>query len=284
MELYVLVNLISVCVVNGFFTFAGIFLNSKLIISLWKSPELRKGNCHFMIFMLSCVDLAVIIVAHPTLILLSIAWILEENTVCLIGMYLRNLHLILQGLEFGVLLSMNMDRYLAIAHPFFYQAKITKRRILQFMIVVQLIFVLPVVYTVFLVHLRAYIQPQIFNMQTKVILIYTATSVALLLCTMIFMNYKMFMIARQKKQAIRESSMLKRNSTCLWVIGCFLICTIPLIVYCLLFVSSLGFMRDKNVQKTFNFWQSTIGTMNCTFNCVILFWRNRSLWQRKGNQ
>jgi hypothetical protein len=129
-----LINLIFLCVVNGFFTFAGIFLNSVVINSLWKSPQLRRGNCHFMIFVLSGFDLLVIIVAHPAIILLSIAWAFEGNTASRTGEIIREIHIILQHLEFCVLLSMHLDRYLAIAHPFFYQASVTKGRILKFMI------------------------------------------------------------------------------------------------------------------------------------------------------
>ena len=276
-----LVNLISLCIVNGFFIFAGVFLNSKVIISLWKSPQLRKGNCHFMIFMLSCVDLAVVIVAHPTLILLSIALSFEVKTAYRIGMYFRNLHLILQGLEFGVLLSMNMDRYLAIAYPFFHQSNITKRRFFQFMFVIQLIFNLPIIYGMILTHIGMRMQLHTYRTQFKVISIYTVITFALLISAMVFMNYRMFKIAKEKRQAMPNSVILKRNSTCLWVIGCFLICTIPLIVYCLLRACNVSFMQKENVWKTFQHWQSTIGTMNCTFNCVILFWRNRFLWRRK---
>ena len=281
MELYVLVNLISLCIVNGFFTLAGVFLNSKVIIRLWNSPERRKGNCHFMIFMLSCVDLAVVTVAHPTLILLSIASSVEAKTAYRISMYFRNLHLMLQGLEFGVLLSMNVDRYLAIAYPFFYKASITKRRIFQFIVVIQLIFNLPIIYSMILIHVRMRMQLHTYRTQFKVISIYTVITFALLMSVMVFMNYRMFKIAGEKRRAMHDSVILKRNSTCLWVIGCFLICTIPLIVYCLLRTCNVSFMQKEYVWKTFKYWQSTIGTMNCTFNCVILFWRDRFLWRRK---
>jgi hypothetical protein len=69
MKLYSLVNLIFLCIiVNGFFTFFGIFLNSVVIISLWRSAQLRKGTGNFMILVLSSFDLLVIIVGHPTVI------------------------------------------------------------------------------------------------------------------------------------------------------------------------------------------------------------------------
>ena len=62
MDLY---SLICLCVVNGFFTLAGIFLNSVVIISLWKSSQLRRKTCYFMILVLSCFDLGVVMVGHP---------------------------------------------------------------------------------------------------------------------------------------------------------------------------------------------------------------------------
>jgi hypothetical protein len=271
MELYMLINLISLCVVNGFFTFAGILLNSGVIISLWKSPQLRRGTCHFMIFVLSCFDLLVIIVAHPTVILLSIAWAFENDTASQTGEIMRELHIILQQLELCVLLSMNIDRYLAIVHPFFYQARVTKGRILKFMILIQLIVpFIPILRRV------SYIRKEIY--------IATAISIALFLGMMFFMNYKMFVVAKKKRRATPDDSTigLKRNSTCIWVITCFVVCTSPLIVYSVLKFGASYVIQSGNFWTTFRLWSSTIAPMNCTFNCVILFWRNRIL-RRKVN-
>ena len=51
---------------------AGIFLNSVVIISLWRSSQLRKKLCYFMILVLSCFDLAVVTITHPLLIVSTI--------------------------------------------------------------------------------------------------------------------------------------------------------------------------------------------------------------------
>ena len=265
-----LVNLISLCVVNGFFTCAGIFLNSVVIFSLWNSPQLRRGTCHFMILVLCCFDLAVITVAHPTIILLSIAWAFEENTASNVGEILREIHILLQGLEFCVVLSMNIDRYLAIAHPFFYQARVTKGRILKFMMLTQLIFLFKPI-------LRRISYPQ------KVTYIYTASTVALVLGAMFFMNYKVFMIARNKRQTTHSSINLQRNTTCIWIIVCFLICTIPLIIYSALKFTASTLIQNENIWTTIRLWESTIAAMNSTLNCVILFWRNRILRRKAVN-
>jgi hypothetical protein len=58
---------------------AGIFLNSVVvIISLWRSSQLRKKLCYFMILVLSCFDLAVITITHPLLIVSTIYFSQEE--------------------------------------------------------------------------------------------------------------------------------------------------------------------------------------------------------------
>ena len=80
MDSYTLINLACLCIVNGFFTFAGILLNSVVIICLWKCTQLRRKTCYFLIQVLSCFDLGAIMVGHPTTILQSFAFSLGDNT------------------------------------------------------------------------------------------------------------------------------------------------------------------------------------------------------------
>jgi hypothetical protein len=59
-------------IINIIFTVAGIFLNSVVIISLWRSSQLRKKLCYFMVLLLSCFDLAIVTITHPFLIVSTI--------------------------------------------------------------------------------------------------------------------------------------------------------------------------------------------------------------------
>ena len=67
-------NALLLCVLNASFMVAGTFLNSLVIICLWRSSQLRKKLCYFMIFVLSCFDLAVVTITHPVLILSTIIY------------------------------------------------------------------------------------------------------------------------------------------------------------------------------------------------------------------
>ena len=80
MESQRLINFILVCAVNGIFTLAGIFLNSVVIISLWKSSMLRKGTGNFMILVLSVFDLLAILIGHPSIILNAVSWLTGNSS------------------------------------------------------------------------------------------------------------------------------------------------------------------------------------------------------------
>ena len=66
MDLGTLINTALLCLFNVAFMVAGIFLNSVVLVSLWRSSQLRKKLCYFMILVLSCFDLAVVAIMHAS--------------------------------------------------------------------------------------------------------------------------------------------------------------------------------------------------------------------------
>ena len=222
MDSYTLINLICLCIVNGFFTFAGILLNSVVIICLWKCAQLRRKTCYFLIQVLSCFDLGAIMVGHPTMILLSFAFSFGDNTALRIGEILEHIYIVCQVSALSAFLTINVDRYLAIATPFFYQASVTKSRLLKFMVVMQVLFlVLPTT--------RA-----IRNLNKFAYMLLIAV-IAAFLWLVLFINCRMYAIAKNRRQATpggkRTMPRSKINSTCLLVIACFCISTVPTTVY-----------------------------------------------------
>ncbi len=197
MELYRLINLIFLCIVNDLFEFAGIFLNSVVIISLWKSAKLRKGTANFMILVLSSYDLLVVVLGHPTVILAAVTWSIGDNssahwtTIRSEGYHLAEVATIVsnytQSFSMAALLTMTIDRYMAITRPFFHKVYVTKLRLLALAVTMDFL-IIGVRMFRFFEGLKA------VHYTTALLISITAF---LLLA---FMNYRMFRIASNVKR------------------------------------------------------------------------------------
>ena len=73
MESIYFINLIFIFAVNVFFFFSGICLNSLVILSFWRSVQLRKKLCYFMIMLLSCCDLLTVLTNNPLIAFISMS-------------------------------------------------------------------------------------------------------------------------------------------------------------------------------------------------------------------
>ena len=131
MQLVYFINLIFIFAVNVLFFCSGIFLNSLVIVSFWRSSLLRKKLCYFMIMVLSCCDLLVVLTCHP-LVALDAMFRLTGNVnassrLSTISFKMSNIFI---GFSLLALLVMNFDRYLATYHPFFHRTSVTKGKLL----------------------------------------------------------------------------------------------------------------------------------------------------------
>ena len=171
--------------------------------------------------------------------------------------------LVVQVFAFCALLTMNVDRYLAIAHPIFRKTSVTKSRLLKLMLLLQLlILVAPISCSI----------PCLWKLCNIVIAVFVA-----ILATV---------IASHKRQNVRNSSTKADNTLCskidaisrgkkkphVFVIACFFICVSPLIAY--------NALTDRGITfgGMFHFWANTLAIMNSSVNCVIFAWRNRTLY------
>ncbi len=179
-------NVVFLSIINIVFMVAGIFLNSVVMISLWRSRQLRKKLCYFMILILSCVDLALVTVTHPLLISSTIYYALEGINV------VREVVI--------ALFTLNVERFLALTCPFFHQASVTKTRLVCFLTFVTIIIAAlpPLVY---------------FNTRTNIVRILIAVYFLLVLFLIIYGNYRIFTIARSKREHRRVAPTTARRST-----------------------------------------------------------------------
>ena len=127
MESIYFINLIFIFAVNLFFFFSGICLNSLVILSFWRSVQLRKKLSYFMIMVLSCCDLLMVLTNTPLMALITMLWFtgkLDVNTRwAYIPISSTNTFL---AFSLFALLVMSFERYLATSYPIFHRTWVTK--------------------------------------------------------------------------------------------------------------------------------------------------------------
>ncbi len=277
-------NVVFLCIINIVFMGAGIFLNSVVIISLWRSRQLRKKLCYFMILVLSCVDLAVVTVTHPLLISSTIYYALEGISEAREVVRAATSY-ILFAFSMSALFTLNVERFLALICPFFHQASVTKTRLVCFLAFVTIIIagLPPLVY---------------FNGKTTIVDILIVVYFLLVLFLIIYGNYRIFTIAKSKRTNVRIAPTtaarstnerrkkrilnLKNISTCSLAVGFLFVCSCPEIINAALRSASETPFYDQKV-LLFSLWSSTFLSINSTFNCLIFFWRN-SILRREGTK
>ena len=248
---------------------AGIALNTMVVVSFRLSPSsspLRRKLCNFMIMVLSCVDLLVVITNHAVTVLRIIIWLNENQELIPKMRFLFYLSLIFQCFSILTILVMSIERYLAVYYPFFYLTSVTRRRLLS---ILAALFMLPLIATILSVNkwvVTSFIDPIMFG---------------LMFLPTLFLNYKLFTISRSLRRRNRDSTEgsishanLKDISTCLLVFACFIVMSIPSIIF---FVFLFIEERKSENAQVLALWTMTIVSANSTMNCLIFFWKNKVL-------
>ena len=270
MELVYFVNLIFIFVVNILFCFSGICLNSLVIISFWRSVQLRKKLCYFMIMVLSCCDFLVVLITHPITALVATLW-LTEKIYKYPGWLVIAYHLlgIFIGVSLRALLVMNVDRYLATHYPIFHRTSVTKWKLLA-------LFAFLVIIEITVTVMSA--NDLIISYEVRLLIF-----CIIYIPPMFFINYKLFTVARKCRRnnkistEMKKSFSLKNISSCLLVAACLLVLYIPIFVYIGLRLISKETEFTLDNAELAGLWTRTICSMNSTFNCLIFYWKNKTL-------
>ena len=264
MDLKIYVHLIILCVVNIIFAFSGIILNALVIVITLKSTHLRKKLCNFMIMILSSFDLLTVITYYPVMLVYLKSWLTEDSGLSAKLVMYRHLSTIFGGFSMLSLLVMSIERYLGAAYPIFHRTSVTRSRILTLFAI---LLVLPIALII---------------MSFNDLVISFPVALMVFMCTMLpllmVVNYKLFKISRKmrRRNAVspgeRMRVSLRSISICLLVVACLFLSSIPAGLY----IISKNLKGPMAPSTRFAFvWAGTFHVMNCTFNCLIFFWRNK---------
>ena len=279
-------NAAFLCAVNVFFIFAGIILNSVVITSLWNS-QLRRKLCYFMIFVQACFDLAVVVVIHPLNILQTISGWMSNLSINFTESHWTFYIYILEDFSFTGLLTMTLERYLALVYPFFHQKFVTKPRLMTFFVLSEL-----PLGALYLLYAR--------DLHFKLIYYFTFGGLFFTVC---ILNFKLLYIARTicKRSVVTLGNLdgsdsearnvdtkkfkltlasLGKISTCFLVLVCLLLCYLPWIVDQAVEMTRTpdGCDQDKFIIVL---WTDTLVAINSSLNCLIFFYKN-SVLRRHG--
>ena len=267
MDITVNIHLIFLCVVNIIFTFSGIVSNTLVIASIWKSSQLQKKLCHFMVMLLSCFDLVAVATNSLGTLVYLISWLREDyHLLPACWLYLDCVGVFF-AFSLLALIVMSFERYLRAYYPIFHRTSVTRRRLLTLLAIL----------LIFQTTLHVISTHDMIISRTFVSVIYM---IAVFL-PLVFLNFKLFRISREvrRRKAIspekRTTVNLKSISTCLLVVACLFVLCILTSVYVILNIITEN-KRASNVRLSI-LWAVTFFTMNCTFNSLIFFWKNKVL-------
>jgi protein-S-isoprenylcysteine O-methyltransferase Ste14 len=164
---------------------------------------------------------------------------------------------------------MNFDRYLMTSYPIFHRTSVTKGRLLTLLAILIIVQVI----------LRAMsINDFVISDQVYAIII-----CILFIPAMLFINYKLFVVVRKSSKHKRISPDMKKTfslkniSSCLLVVACVVVLSIPTLVSVGLRINSPETTHTLDNANLAAMWAITIALMNCTFNCLIFYWKNKVL-------
>ena len=263
------INMIFLFVVNVLFFLTGMCLNSLVLLSFWKYAQLRKKVCHFMILTLSCCDLLTVLTNHSLMAVITMLWLTGKlnNFPDWVDISVNRTNFVL-GFSLDALVVMSIDRYLAAFYPIFHRTSVTKGRLLT--LLGMLILIEITLDVLCITHVLFY---------QKCLLIFLVITIP----PVLFINCKLFIIARKCRRSnvispkTKNRLSLKNTSSCLLAIACFVVLSIPALIY-------IGLKTSLNTEKlnldyadVVGMWSKTIASMNSTFNCLIFYWKSRTL-------
>jgi hypothetical protein len=271
MESYYSIHLIFIFAVNVFFFFSGICLNSLVILSFWRSVLLRKKLCYFMVMLLSCCDLLAVLTNNPLMALISMSWLTGKLDGNARWPYISiSSTSILLRFSYFALLVMNFDRYLATSYPIFHRTSVTKGRLLTLLAILIIIDLT--------LNVMSHVKDFVIRYQ-----VHNVIFSLLLIPAMFFINYKLFLVVRKSRKNKRISPDMKKTlslkniSSCLLVVACGVVVSIPGFIYVGLRINSPETTYTLDNANLAWMWTITIMLMNSTFNCLIFYWKNKVL-------
>ena len=259
------INHVIACVFNALLTLMTVSLNSVTILTFWKSSQLRSKVSSFLIMVQSCIDLGVGAIGS-SLFTLGLLDEIRGTGNCKLKFAGAKATVFLTIVSMTTLSAMNMERYFGVVHPFFHREKVTRNRLLVYVILVSSLAV------IFLCLSFAF---------KGILLSFGLVVILLYLSSLSFVYTRIYLATISSRQVHVESSQEERKKkrqflkdiklakTCFLIVACSILCLFPTGIK----------TRTSNFSDfgVVTIWGKTLTLLNPSLNSAIFFWRNRML-------
>ena len=223
-----------------------------------------------MIMVLSCFDLLACLTNNPLVALTTMLALTGKLDVYPSWLDISlNLSSLFFGFSILALLVMSIDRYLGTYYPIFHRTSVTKGKLLTLLAILSILQLLLELLSV---------NNFVISSQTDALILFV-----MFFPTMIFINYKLFIIAMKSRRnneispEMKKTLSLKNVSSCLLASACILVLSIPWSVYIGLGITSKETSTLSDNGNVARLWNRTFLSMNSTCNCLIFYWKNKIL-------
>ena len=131
---------VTVLVLNIFLSLVTIFLNFVTIATFRSSTHLQKKACHFLIFVQSCNDLGIGLIVSPLFSIVLVGELVGDAN-CDLFLAFSILFFTIEGFSVVILSAMNLERYVSVVHPIYHRNKVTKKKLLIYILSICALFI-----------------------------------------------------------------------------------------------------------------------------------------------
>ena len=259
------INRISNIAFLGVLMVSTILLNSVAVITIQKTPQLKKKLCYFVIFIQSIVDLVVGCIVIPIVSVFLLDPFIDGD-VCISIFLARSTTFLFTGSSMVTLSAFTLERYLRILHPNFHRTRLTKKAIVTYVIGGVLI----------LLSLLA-----VSIIRIKNLIKYASIGIpATFVIFVAFAYTRIYLVIRRITRVSDEAGKGDRRClaretkhvlACFIVVAFFILFIIPYTLYPIF--EQFGRMTSN----AYRWWSVSLLLSISSMNSVIFFWQNKVL-------
>ena len=265
------INRISNIVFLAVLIIPTVLLNAVAAITIWKTSQLRKKPCYFVILLQSSVDLGVGCVALPISFVALLAPFTTNVDICAAILIVKTVSMLLSGVSIITMSALTVERYIGVLHPYSYNTLVTKRRIVMFVLVLMLLLII----VVLTLSQYATTKTHFGSGFLAIFLIFTSFSYTRIYLVIRRLSRSEVIPhedgSERGKKRRRVPGELKNAISSFMVVIFFFILLVPYVLIPILLP-----MGKMNL-NVYIWWCITLMYLNSSVNSVIFFWRSKVL-------